>query len=45
MNIDSAEQMAQKLHEVQTLPLEERAIALGELYEQMQAALDSSDPS
>ncbi|MFT6973937.1 MAG: hypothetical protein ACJAV4_001175 [Pontimonas sp.] len=42
MDIDSSSEMAEKLEEVADLPLDQRVIALGELYEQMRAALDSS---
>mgnify|MGYP005811240847 CR=1 FL=1 len=43
MDIDSPHEVAEKLDEVAALPLDQRVIALGELYEQMQAALDSSN--
>jgi|AntAceMinimDraft_17_1070374.scaffolds.fasta_scaffold02189_7 hypothetical protein len=43
MDIDSPNEVAQQLEEVAALPLEQRVVALGELYEQMRAALDSSN--
>ena len=42
MDIDSPNEVALELEEVAALPLEQRVVALGELYEQMRAALDSS---
>jgi len=42
MDIDNSNEVALELEEVAALPLEQRVVALGELYEQMRAALDSS---